>query len=401
MSEEFSPPITTRQYLCNGAHVALLSDHELPGGTKQRGAVPWVAAMCRDDPNIREIVYAGPNTGLAQVAIAMAARAAGIKATIFIPRAKPLHPLSARALEYGANLRQFKLPLSALQTKAAQYARKMLHAKLLPFGMSDPTFIDILAEQIRSALPREYQSPERKSRVWLPCGSATLLRALSKIWPESHFLCVQVGKWIRDADIAGISATVFNAPEPFNTAAELQPPYPTVVNYDAKVWQFALARAEHGDIIWNVGTDGIRIESQYSDIPLRITNHTLKNYIELDWAKFNIRRALNDNSAAAAQRLTDAVVFYQIIADWFEGIHTLSLIRPSEQPHYDLGKVLGANNVGAATEEHTADIIAAAILLGIINIRVKLQREALAAAILKEKSPHGDVNIAKLLIKLV
>jgi len=34
---------------------------------------------------------------------------------------------------------------------------------------------------------------------------------------------------------------------------DLRPPYPSLDNYDAKVWQQILKLGEEGDYIWNVG----------------------------------------------------------------------------------------------------------------------------------------------------
>ena len=42
------------------------------------------------------------------------------------------------------------------------------------------------------------------------------------------------------------------APEQFQDAALLPPPYPSVPNYDAKLWQFVLQAGQAGDYVWNV-----------------------------------------------------------------------------------------------------------------------------------------------------
>ena len=33
-------------------------------------------------------------------------------------------------------------------------------------------------------------------RLWLVCGSATILRALHRLWPKTHMLIVQVGRTV-------------------------------------------------------------------------------------------------------------------------------------------------------------------------------------------------------------
>ena len=67
---------------------------------------------------------------------------------------------------------------------------------LLPFGLNSEYFLENLEKNIRRAIqgsPMENVTPRR---VWCVAGSATLLTALSRIWPTSHFLVVQVGKKI-------------------------------------------------------------------------------------------------------------------------------------------------------------------------------------------------------------
>lgn len=41
----------------------------------------------------------------------------------------------------------------------------------------------------------------------------------------------------------------------FQDVALRQPPYPSVANYDAKLWEFVEQHAEDGDYVWNVGSD--------------------------------------------------------------------------------------------------------------------------------------------------
>jgi len=45
--------------------------------------------------------------------------------------------------------------------------------------------------------------------------------------------------------------TLYTAPEKFTQSAQTRPPYSSLLNYDAKVWQFVLDE----DYIWNVAGD--------------------------------------------------------------------------------------------------------------------------------------------------
>lgn len=65
----------------------------------------------------------------------------------------------------------------------------------------------------------------------------------------------QVGKKVWPDQYKGMDAKLFEAPERFQEDARRQPPYPSVRNYDAKLWQFVEQHAEEGDYVWNVGSD--------------------------------------------------------------------------------------------------------------------------------------------------
>ena len=93
-------------------------------------------------------------------------------------------------------------------------------------------------------------------RIWLVAGSATLLKALYKVFPTSYFLVVQVGKTIWPDQIEhGKRTQLYKSPHKFHERANKQPPYPTVSTYDAKLWEFVTKYGQGGDYIWNVGKD--------------------------------------------------------------------------------------------------------------------------------------------------
>lgn len=121
-------------------------------------------------------------------------------------------------------------------------------------GFHEDTYIQMLADKIRAASPPcLLADPPR--RLWLTCGSATVLHALSRVFPATHYLVVQVGRTVWPDLLEGIRHTKFVAPERFTAIALSQPPYPTVSTYDAKLWQFVVSHGEDGDFIWNVACD--------------------------------------------------------------------------------------------------------------------------------------------------
>ena len=68
-------------------------------------------------------------------------------------------------------------------------------------------------------------------------------------------MVVQVGKKIWDDQLELNRTTLIVSDEYFYDKAEIQPPYPTVTTYDAKLWKYVLKHGENNDFIWNVGQE--------------------------------------------------------------------------------------------------------------------------------------------------
>jgi hypothetical protein len=71
-------------------------------------------------------------------------------------------------------------------------------------------------------------------------------------------LCI-FSQRIRKDGTRDFNAELFIAPEPFYEKSRRLPPYPSVSNYDAKLWQFVMEKGQEGDYIWNVGGDDSKI----------------------------------------------------------------------------------------------------------------------------------------------
>lgn len=216
----------------------IVRDDLLPGGTKRRA----IHALFSD---ATEYVYASPVYGHAQLALAYAARDYGKHATIFCAARKELHPLTKAAQDAGATIREVPMGfLSNVQSKARCYVADLAgegySVRMLPFGLDDARFILALAEVARAM-------PVQPKQVWSITSSGVLTRALQLAWPDAKFFGVKVGAQ-PDAGVA----TVFEAPERFEQAARILPPYPSAPQYDAKLWRFVKQYAAPGALVWNV-----------------------------------------------------------------------------------------------------------------------------------------------------
>lgn len=227
--------------------IKVVRDDMIPGGTKQRAIDVFF------NKKGEEYIYAGPPTGYAQVALAQAGKKHNEKVTVFLSKRYQDTPATKKARSLGAKIIYTKtsMRLKVLQEVAAEYAKRKNNRVLLPFGLDNEEFVQRLVICIKEAWGKK----RKPKRMWIVAGSATLLRALYIVFPECHFLVVQVGKKIWPDQLESIKNTLYVSPENFNDIAEIQPPYPTVKSYDAKLWRFVLENGKDGDFVWNVAKD--------------------------------------------------------------------------------------------------------------------------------------------------
>ena len=219
----------------------VVRDDLLYGGTKRR-------ALERCFLPGREYVFASPAEGHAQLAIALAARTTGARATLFVAKRSHLAPRTALAQEQGARI--IEVPagrLSVTQARARSYAEEK-GAELLALGARSDA-----SEHALTAVCGEVEArlrwKERPARVWLAVGSGTLARCAYRAF--GTIICgVVVGHQPKSSSLP--TGRWYISEQPFSAAAHEPPPYPSSPNYDAKVWGFARQFGEPGDLIWNV-----------------------------------------------------------------------------------------------------------------------------------------------------
>jgi hypothetical protein len=130
---------------------------------------------------------------------------------------------------------------SQVVDQAKDYA-KAHGAYFMPVGFDYPPFTDRLVDLARSL---DVQPKE----VWVSGGSGTTSRCLVKAWPEAAIHTVHLGM-MPHADMG--TKNVYHVPERPTDNAELPPPYPSAIYYDAKIWRFVQEYATKGSLIWNI-----------------------------------------------------------------------------------------------------------------------------------------------------
>lgn len=256
--ELYNPPIVMTNHFTRvenrKINYNVFRDDVLIGGTKQRALVPFIEKTNKD-----KYVYAGPSQGYAQIALAYSCRIMKKTAVLFLP--KPTGNAKRTALTNYAlsfdNVELHEIPadLKTLQKNAEDYANDNPNSYLLAFGGNEPLYVDMLYKSIKSALKSARMVRLNPKRIWLVAGSATILNVLYKVFPKTHFCAVQVGKKIWPDQLDESRTTLYISEESFTERAKIQPDYPTVATYDAKLFVFFLKYGEEGDYIWNVGKD--------------------------------------------------------------------------------------------------------------------------------------------------
>lgn len=238
----------------NDKEVIVVRDDQIMGGTKTRGLPSYLLS----DDNIREYVFVGPSFSLTQVSLAISAQSCGKFITCFIPKKKYQSDATIMAKKLNARIREVdSKSLQDVQDEAELYIEEQNKkhgensTEIVPFGLNCSEFIEGLAKSIQLLWPKNIQP----KRIWLACGSGTILQALKLIFPQAQYMLIEVGLEIPKKSLKNIFFEIFKAPEQFWLPAEHLPPFPSVKTYDAKIWQFVLQHAEDGDLIWNCGQD--------------------------------------------------------------------------------------------------------------------------------------------------
>lgn len=217
--------------------IGVVRDDLILGGTKAR-----YLTILFDGAD--EIVYASPPEGGAQTALAAVAQAKGKRATIFVAKRKVPHPRAFMAKRLGAKVYQVSPGyLTVVQARARAYC-EATGATLAPFGVDMPEAIEAIAAAARA-------TGETPDEVWCASGSGVLARGIAAAWPNARRFCVQVGRELSPADVAGAEIIAYD--RGFSAVARTVPPFPSDPHYDAKAWEIAKARRGAGRVlVWNV-----------------------------------------------------------------------------------------------------------------------------------------------------
>jgi len=263
IASSFSPEIKVHGVPIPAGVVHVVRDDVLPGGTKQRAAVPYLRQLT--ERGSREFVYASPFSGFAQVALAVACREIGVRCRVFAERDSQksgeavLHPYSVLARSFGSEVTLCE-SLAEAESLASAHAARSNPSFKIPLGFDDPRFVEALKSEVGPQLDVLARKLGRvPERVWLPVGSGTLARAFrSLLGNGTTLVCVNVR--VLPAGDRRISMLSSLPDVSVRTTEELfqqrqfgeVPPVPSNPFYDAKLWRHIVADGRDGDVWWNV-----------------------------------------------------------------------------------------------------------------------------------------------------
>jgi hypothetical protein len=254
----YSPPLVTQIYTTPaGFSIRVVRDDLLPGGTKQRSMVPTLAKLSES-----EVVLPAANQGFAQVAVAVAANMTGKVGTVFIADRAKETPATQLARKLGGNLKPVRPGyMTVIKKRSHDYVDQRNHeepgsTRLFALGGDDPVFESTLLSELRKAVPAGFRIPKR---VWVAVGSGVLLRVIGQLWPKAELLGVVVGMkqtadQILGAERAKNCQLFVEEKLAFEKPTRDLPPWPTVANYDGKLWKFIKEFGQEGDLVWNVAS---------------------------------------------------------------------------------------------------------------------------------------------------
>lgn len=254
----FNPPVVIRQYKCNSRTLNIVDDSVLQAGTKQRA----LEAYFKTFPRGTTFVYAGPTTGIGQLALAYVANKTGNNSKLFLHGPANVEQVQ-RSEGYNADITFVKGDLETTQNEAKKWIveNPSIPTHLIEFGISEKkneSDKDGYASALSQAIKEAWGNNPHPGRLWIACGSTTTINALYKVFPKTQFFAVRVGKKLWEDQFDMKRTTIVDYVEEtgvkFSQPSKYRPNIRTIREYDAKAIEFAcfhkLGRDQ--DYVWNV-----------------------------------------------------------------------------------------------------------------------------------------------------
>ncbi len=203
----------------------------------------------------KEIVYASPADGGAQLALSVVGRELGIKVHLFYAARKELNRRQSKAKANGAQIHLVGPMgyISHVRSDAKKFAAK-IDAWYLPIGFDVPEAEDPFVE-VMEKVKKKIGQPDV---VWCVTSTGMMARCLGKAFPDSQIAAVSVGM-VKTHEKQDFSSNVILIESGFKdlaTCCKVTAPFPICPNYESKAWRLLLQAQERDTkqraLFWNV-----------------------------------------------------------------------------------------------------------------------------------------------------
>jgi len=219
---------------------------DLMAGSKARFGDYFMSQVKEDT-----IVYVCPRKGLAGLAVLNLAKRYNKRVVLFVPSSKRISDHQAVCIERGAIPKFRRIAAMPNLNKLAKGYAEDIGGFFVPLGLYHPL---VVAGVVRVAdnIAKVYGEPKE---VWCAISTGVLSRGLQIGWPNAKFYSVAVARNLKAGELG--RSNIISDPLPFlrSEKTEWWPPFPSVWNYDAKVWKYMKHKGSEGAWMWNVGAE--------------------------------------------------------------------------------------------------------------------------------------------------
>lgn len=210
------------------------------------------------------VVYVQPRFGLAGPSIIEVAKRYGKRVVLFMPSSKKISRHQAVCIERGADPKFRRIAAMPNLNRIAKAWAEENGARFVPLGLKHE-LVTACAVRVVENLRVIHGDP---GHVWFAISTGVLGRSLQIGWDKSQHHAVAVARNLKAGELG--AASVDSEPLAFTTNEKKHniPPFPTVGNYDAKVWKYIpKGKPEENHWMWNVGKEPLlRDESIFDRI---------------------------------------------------------------------------------------------------------------------------------------
>ena len=275
LSELINKKINILNFNTNNKNITVFDDSEMLFGSKMRAIIEYL-----DNYKFDTLVLFDFDASYGQIVVAYYALIRSISRVIFMLPLKN-DKCTQFALSIFPNIEIYSYEDIKLDPSISNFRNLKMFAEtiaketngfLIPTGLKDSLFINILAKQLK-----EHIDPNLLNKnidILMVYGSGTIYRTLTKIFTNAKFHIVQSGAESKIDDMPKEiveRTTRYISTYDFRERIDLRKhlsidrlPYSTIDNYDAKVYEF-IDKINAKDIyVFNVGGSHIELLKKYN-----------------------------------------------------------------------------------------------------------------------------------------